>query len=85
MFDPLYLVIMLPALAFALFASWRTRSAFNKYTRVRTLSGLTGAQAAGCLGSRPSRSWCGRDKQCRNCVGRAAARALSPHWKWRRG
>ena len=46
MFDPLYLVIMLPALAFALFASWRTRSAFNKYTRVRTLSGLTGAQAA---------------------------------------
>jgi len=46
MFDPLYLIIMLPAFAFALWAGWRTRSAFKKYSRVRTLSGLTGAQAA---------------------------------------
>ncbi len=27
-------------------ASWRTRSSFKKYSRVRTLRGLTGAQAA---------------------------------------
>lgn len=46
MLDPLYLVFILPALALSLWASWRTRRAFNKYSRVRTLSGLTGAQAA---------------------------------------
>jgi Zn-dependent membrane protease YugP len=45
-FDPVYLVFMVPALLLSLWASWRTRSAFNKYSRVRTLSGLTGAQAA---------------------------------------
>jgi len=45
-FDPTYLLFMLPALALSLIASWRTKSAFKKYSRVRTLSGLTGAQAA---------------------------------------
>ena len=45
-FDPVYLIFMVPALLLSLWASWRTRSAFNKYSRVRTLSGLTGAQAA---------------------------------------
>lgn len=49
MFDPTYLALMLPALLLSLWASWRTRSAFNKYSRVRTLSGLTGAQAAAKL------------------------------------
>ena len=44
--DPLYLILMLPALAFAMWASWRTRSAFNKYSRQGTMNGLTGAQAA---------------------------------------
>lgn len=44
--DPVYLLFMVPPLLFALFASWRTRSVFNKYSKVRTLSGLTGAQAA---------------------------------------
>jgi Zn-dependent membrane protease YugP len=45
-FDPTYFVFILPALALSLWASWRTRSAFKKYSRVRTLRGLTGAQAA---------------------------------------
>jgi Zn-dependent membrane protease YugP len=45
-FDPTYLLFMLPGLALALFASWRTRSAFKKYSRVRSARGLTGAQAA---------------------------------------
>ena len=45
-FDPMYLLFILPALALSLWASWRTKSAFNKYSRVRTLRGLTGAQAA---------------------------------------
>jgi Zn-dependent membrane protease YugP len=46
MFDPTYLLFILPALALSLWASWRTHSAFKKYSRVRTLRGLTGAQAA---------------------------------------
>jgi Zn-dependent membrane protease YugP len=46
MFDPTYFLFILPALALSLWASWRTRSAFKKYSRVRTLRGLTGAQAA---------------------------------------
>ncbi|HEX4959866.1 MAG TPA: zinc metallopeptidase [Thermoanaerobaculia bacterium] len=45
-FDPLYLLFALPALALSLWASWRTKSAFKKYSRVRTARGLTGAQAA---------------------------------------
>jgi Zn-dependent membrane protease YugP len=45
-FDPTYWLFILPALALSLYASWMTRSAFNKYSRVRTASGLTGAQAA---------------------------------------
>jgi uncharacterized protein len=45
-FDPTYLLFILPALALSLWASWRTHSAFKKYSRVRTLRGLTGAQAA---------------------------------------
>lgn len=45
-FDPLYFVFALPALALSLWASWRTRSTFKKYSQVRTARGLTGAQAA---------------------------------------
>lgn len=45
-FDPLYLLLMLPGLLFAMWASWKTRSAFNKYSRIGTAQGLTGAQAA---------------------------------------
>ncbi len=46
MFDPMYLVFLAPALLLSLWASFRTRSAFNKYSKVRAASGLTGAQAA---------------------------------------
>jgi len=45
-FDATYLMFVLPALALSLWASWRTRSAFKKYSKVRVLSGMTGAQAA---------------------------------------
>lgn len=48
-FDPLYLLFMLPPLALSLWASWRTKSTFDKYSRVRTARGLTGAQAAQVL------------------------------------
>lgn len=45
-FDPSYLLFIAPAFLLSLWASFRTRSAFNKYSKVRVLSGLTGAQAA---------------------------------------
>jgi Zn-dependent membrane protease YugP len=44
--DPTYFLFILPALALSLWASWRTKSAFNKYSQVRTYRGMTGAQAA---------------------------------------
>ena len=45
-FDPIYLLFVLPALGLSLWASFRTKAAFNKYSRIRTARGLTGAQAA---------------------------------------
>jgi Zn-dependent membrane protease YugP len=48
-FDPMYLMLMIPALVLSLFASWRTKSAFKKFSKVRTLNGMTGAQAAQVL------------------------------------
>jgi Zn-dependent membrane protease YugP len=45
-FDPTYFLFLLPALALSLWASWRTKAAFNKFSKVRTARGLTGAQAA---------------------------------------
>ena len=45
-FDSVYFLFIAPALALSLWASFRTRSAFNKYSQVRTMRGLTGAQAA---------------------------------------
>ena len=44
--DPVYFLFIGPALLLSLWASFRTRSAFNKYSQVRTMRGLTGAQAA---------------------------------------
>ncbi len=44
--DIWYLVLVLPAFAVALFAQARVKSTFNKFNRFRTMSGLTGAQAA---------------------------------------
>lgn len=49
MFDPVYFLFIAPALALSLWASWRTKSAFNKYSKVRAASGRTGAQAAQAL------------------------------------
>lgn len=44
--DPLYMMIMLPALILAGLATLLTKSTFNKYSKQRASSGLTGAQAA---------------------------------------
>jgi Zn-dependent membrane protease YugP len=45
-FDPIYLLFIAPALLLSLWASFRTKSAFKKYSKVGTMRGLTGAQAA---------------------------------------
>lgn len=43
-FDPMYLFFMIPGLLLSLWASWRTKRAFNKYSKVP--ASMTGAQAA---------------------------------------
>lgn len=48
-FDPMYLLFILPGLALSMWASFRTKSAFEKYSRVPSARGLTGAQAAQIL------------------------------------
>ncbi|MEM9293509.1 MAG: zinc metallopeptidase [Acidobacteriota bacterium] len=48
--DPTYiLLVMLPGFLLSGIASWMTRSAFNKYSKVRSARGLSGAQAAQLL------------------------------------
>ncbi len=42
----LYILFSLPALILGFWAQIRVQSAFNKYSRVRTYAGLTGAQIA---------------------------------------
>jgi Zn-dependent membrane protease YugP len=48
-FDPMYLVFALPALILGLIAQAKVQGAFNRYSRVRTYSGVTGAKAARML------------------------------------
>lgn len=45
-FDPLYLLFALPGLLLGFYAQSRVRSSFDKYSRVRSATGITGAQAA---------------------------------------
>jgi Zn-dependent membrane protease YugP len=45
-FDPMYFVFMLPAMAFVMFAQWKVTSTFNKFSKVPTNSRMTGAQVA---------------------------------------
>jgi Zn-dependent membrane protease YugP len=44
--DPLYFLFLIPPLLLSVWASFKTRSAFNKYSKVRVMTGLTGAEAA---------------------------------------
>ena len=45
-FDIYYIILVLPMVIFSLIASVKVKSAFNKYSGVRSIRGLTGAQAA---------------------------------------
>lgn len=44
-FDPTYILLIIAAII-SLIAQWRVNSAFSKYSRVASMSGMTGAQAA---------------------------------------
>lgn len=46
MFDPIYLLFAAPAVLFSLWASSRVRSAFDEYSRIGTVRGMSGAEAA---------------------------------------
>src|SRR5687768_14583601 len=45
-FNPMYFVFALPALILAMYAQWRVSAAINKWSRVPTGRGLTGARVA---------------------------------------
>ncbi len=45
-FDPMYLAFAAPGLLLALYATFKTKSVFSKYSEVFSRKGLTGAQAA---------------------------------------
>ncbi|HSC85987.1 MAG TPA: zinc metallopeptidase [Polyangiaceae bacterium] len=45
-FDPVYLLFLLPGLALSLWASARVKSTFQRYSRVASRKGWTGAEAA---------------------------------------
>ncbi|MBO7655161.1 MAG: zinc metallopeptidase [Kiritimatiellae bacterium] len=51
-FDPLYMMMLLPCMALAAFASWRVKSTFAKYAKINAYSGYTGARAAKLMLSR---------------------------------
>jgi Zn-dependent membrane protease YugP len=44
-----YLIFMLPAIALALFAQWKVKSTYQKFSQVRNAQGLTGADVARVL------------------------------------
>ncbi len=48
-FDPMYFVFALPGLLLGFWAQARVKSAFKKYSQVRTLRNMTGAQIARAL------------------------------------
>jgi Zn-dependent membrane protease YugP len=45
-FDPMYFLFIVPGLALSIWASARVKSTFNKYSKIRSLRGFTGAEAA---------------------------------------
>lgn len=45
-FDPLYFILLLPALVLSLWAQFKVKRAFTKFARVTSSSGMTGAEIA---------------------------------------
>ena len=48
-FDPMYFVFLAPGLALSLYATWKTKSTFSKYSKVGSRNRMTGAQAAALM------------------------------------
>jgi Zn-dependent membrane protease YugP len=45
-FDPMYFIFALPALILGLWAQFKVKSAFSRYSKVRTSNGMTGGEVA---------------------------------------
>ena len=45
-FDPMYFLFIIPPFILSLYASFKTKSTFKRYSKVRVSTGFTGAQAA---------------------------------------
>lgn len=48
-FDPLYLLLAMPALAMMIYAQLKVRSTYGKYSKVRNMRGVTGVEVANTL------------------------------------
>ena len=48
-FDPMYLVFLAPGLALSLYATWKTKATFSKYSQIGSQKRMTGAQAAALM------------------------------------
>jgi|HigsolmetaAR202D_1030399.scaffolds.fasta_scaffold12063_4 Zn-dependent membrane protease YugP len=49
LFDIRYIIFLLPAILLALFAQWRVTSTYRKFSQVRNMQGMTGADVARVL------------------------------------
>jgi len=49
LFDPMWFLFMIPPFIFMIYAQVKVNSAFKKYSRVRNMHGVTGAEVAGTL------------------------------------
>jgi uncharacterized protein len=49
LFDPMYWLIVGPTMLLALWATWRVKSTFTRYSNVGVRSGMTGAEAAAAV------------------------------------
>ena len=47
--DPYYLILVVPTLLFAMYAQYRVKSTYHRYSQVSCRMGYTGAQAAGAI------------------------------------
>jgi len=45
-FDPLYIIMILPALLLSIYAQFKVKSTYSRFSKVSTYRGITGAQAA---------------------------------------
>jgi len=45
-FDPLYIVMFVPALLLSIYAQIKVKSSYHRYSKIPTMRGITGAQAA---------------------------------------